>query len=302
MRALQYLLLGWAFSAAVAVIRFIGPRGRGFLTRGSASLLFLSVPSRRRVVMRNLARAFGKAPDARAREEMVRDAYRMSILTIVDGFNSMGKGGGEALAAAVRVEGLERLQSALSRGKGAVCVSAHYGPFPFIGSALGARGIPFNFLYRRPRSPVVDAKFGAWIRTNRFGVIMDAPRLAAVRDCLRALHAGSCVCILVDQHYAQGVEVPFFGHPARTGVGAAVLSARSGAPLVPMHISHHRARPGAYILSIDEPISPPADTSEDSLRACMAKLTARVEGWIREDPGQWYWMHRRWKDLDNAGK
>jgi KDO2-lipid IV(A) lauroyltransferase len=252
------------------------------------------------VVLRNLERAFGNGLTPQERVRLAKETYRNGIRTVVDGFASLARGGPARLTGAVRVEGLERLEGALKAGKGAIGVTAHYGPFPFIGAFLPSRGFPFYFLYRRPRNRVVAERFDGWIRRVNCGIIEDAPRLAAVRRCLRALRDGACLGILIDQHYAAGVEVPFFGHPAKTGVGAAVLSARSGAPLVPMRIRHDPNVRGGFILAVEEPVPPPADTSEETLRACMALLTSRVEAWLREDPAQWYWMHRRWKDLDRA--
>ena len=61
-----------------------------------------------------------------------------------------------------------------------------------------------------------------------------------------------------------------------------------------------RTAPGRFRLTIDPAIEPPADRSREALTACTARLTACVEGWIREDPGSWFWVHRRWKDLDRA--
>jgi len=300
MKALFNFVVGLLFSLAVGMTGLLGRRHESGFTWCVSRLLWLAVPARRKVVLRNMERAFGADLTPAERTRLAKEAYRIGVHTVVEGFGSLARGGPARLTGMIRVEGQERLEGALKAGKGAICVTAHYGPFPFIGVALPARGFPFYFLYRRPRNRVVAEKFDGWIRQVNFGIIEDAPRLVAVRRCLRALSDGACLGILIDQHYAQGVEVPFFGYPAKTGVGAAMLAARTGAPLVPMRIRHDPVNREGFILQVDEPVPPPAGAAEESLRACMASLTSRVEGWIREDPAQWYWVHRRWKDLDRA--
>jgi len=295
------IFVGWIFTGAVAISTVIGKPGRGLFTRGIAEFLYRVVWVRRQVALRNIARAFGEKYSQAEREAIARDSYRIAVDTVVEGFSIFSHGGPDALVARIRIDGIDRLKKALAGGKGAICVSSHYGPFPFMGSAFAANGIKdFGFLYRLPSNTAVADRFDRWIRMAGFRNIEDHPKTEAVKRVLRVLGAGGTVCILIDQHFPAGVEVPFFGNPAKTGVGAAVMAARSGAPIVPIHIRNIQAPDAKYLIEVDEPFPPPASTSAEDLKACMAALTLRVEEWIREDPRQWFWVHRRWKQLDRA--
>ncbi|MEK7476975.1 MAG: lysophospholipid acyltransferase family protein [Candidatus Coatesbacteria bacterium] len=281
--------------ALVAVLRRLGDRGADRLARAAAGMARIAVPSRRRVAMRNLRRAFGTSRNDPELGAILRDAYVHAATAFTD-LALLYRLPPNGFGSRLEVRGEEHLKNAVARGKGVVGVSAHFGPFPMLGVAVPTLGVPLSFLYRRPKNPRVAALFADWQARAGCGIIEDAPRHLAGRRCLEALGRGGCVCLLVDQHYPAGVVVPFFGHPARTAIGAAFLAARSGAPLVPMRLT--RVSPGRFRLTIDPPIEPPADRSREALTACTARLTACVEGWIREDPGAWFWVHRRWKDLD----
>jgi KDO2-lipid IV(A) lauroyltransferase len=300
-------IVGLLFLGAVAGAVVINVAGKELFTRVIARILYLAVGSRRRVALRNIERAFGPKYTPAERKAIARESFRVGVDTVVEGFSLFAHGGPENLVRNIRINRLERLKKALEGGKGVICVSAHYGPFPFMGSAFSMAGIKgFGFLYRRPKNAAVANRFDDWIRMAGFRNIVDHPKQEAVRNVLRELGAGSTICILIDQHFPAGVEVPFFGQPSKTGVGAAVLAARSGAPIVPIHIQAVGTPGVKYVVEVDEPVPPPASTSEEDLASCMAALTRRVEDWVTADPRQWFWVHRRWKQLDRmedeAGK
>lgn len=301
LKRLGQVLVGWLFLGAVAVATIISFAGKGLFTSLIARLLYAVVWNRRLVALRNVQRAFGDRFTPAERKAIVRESFRIGVETVVDGFSLFAHGGVKSLVAGIRITGLERIKKAQEGGKGVICVSGHYGPFPFMGSALSLNGIgEFGFLYRRPKNPAVADRFDDWIRMAGFRNIVDHPKAEAVKNVLHSLKSGGTVCILIDQHFPAGVEVPFFGQPSKTGAGAAVMAARSGAPIIPIHIRTVNAPDFKYLMEIDEPFPPPASTSDDDLKACMASLTARVESWITEDPRQWFWIHRRWKQLDRA--
>jgi len=295
-------LLDWfaatALLALVAVRIRIPDRLADRLARGAGRLVWWAIPSRRRVVLANLARAFGAERTPAERAAIGRATYAV-LAEMFSDLLRLFQGRKDWFTTRMRVEGFSNLTSALEAGRGAIVVSGHYGAFPLLAAALPARGIRLHLLYRKPKSPKTRKLFDDWLALAGCEVIEDAPRhLAGVR-CLKALGGGGCVCILADQHFPAGIEVPFFGAPAKTGVGAALLAARSGAPLVPLFIRRDRA--GIYLLRVEPALPSPADRSREALTAATAAVTARIEAWIREAPEQWFWVHRRWKDLDRAG-
>jgi len=279
-------------------LRLILPaRWAGRMGTAVAWLAMKIVPSRRRVATRNLVRAFGRERSGAEMDRILQQSYRNMVLGYSD-MLTLFRNPTTELLGRTAVRGGEHLSRALAGGKGVIGISGHYGAFPALGALLPALGRRFSFLYRRPKDARTAALFDDWLGRVGCGVIEDAPRHLAGIRCLKALGDGEMVCILIDQHFPAGVQVPFFGHAARTGLGAAMLALRSGAPLLPLRV---RILPGdRYEMTFEEPVEGPAGREREDLVATMGSLTARIEAWIREDPSQWFWVHRRWKELDAA--
>jgi KDO2-lipid IV(A) lauroyltransferase len=290
--------LGAGILLALARVRLsLSDRWARILANAAAFGMRVLIPSRRRIADRNIRRVF---PDmtSQDRKNLAIRAYRNAAANFSDLLTILQAGGRESLLRRTRVEGFEHLHRALAAGKGCIAISAHYGAFPLMGSVLAAMGVRYHYLYRRPKSPSTDGFFQDWLEHAGYRNIEDSPRHLAASRCLKALGEGACVCILADQHFPAGVEIPFFGNPALTGIGPALLAARSRAPLVAMCIS--RLPDDSHLVRIEPPIAPPVDRSREALTAVIAEFTLKIEAWIREDPAQWFWVHRRWKQLDRA--
>ncbi len=291
------LLNGAAGRLLLIVVRGrlrLGERGARRLEAALAWLWFHVLRARRRVAECNVRRAFGPERDAAG---LVRDSFRHWIAAF-SGLLPLFRDGHAAYVRGTVVEGEAHLRAALAEGRGVIAVSAHFGPFPALGAVLPTLGATFALLYRRPGGAPVARLFDEGRARAGGGSIEDQPRASALARCLGALARGEVVCLLVDQHYRAGAPVSFLGTPARTGLGAALLAARSGAPLLPVVL--FRLGNGGMRLVIEAPVAGPDTREREALAACMARLTARVEAWIRESPAQWFWMHRRWKDLDTS--
>jgi KDO2-lipid IV(A) lauroyltransferase len=190
----------------------------------------------------------------------------------------------------IRIEGLDVLQAALAAGRGCLVVTGHVGNWELLAARM-ATLVPLTVVARK----VNDDRFDALIRRFRGGagmeiVLRDDPRfLAAVRD---ALGRGRVVALLIDQDSrGGGVFVPFFGRPARTPPGAAVLALRTKAPVVAVAI---RRRPERGHLITFSPV-PTEVAGPEKVRALTARFTAAVEAAIRRSPAEWVWWHERWR-------
>ena len=118
------------------------------------------------------------------------------------------------------------------------------------------------------------------------------------REMLRQLKTGGGVGILIDQRVRedQGIEVPFFGHPAWTHPILARVARKTGAPVVPTFAL--REAPGRYSLSYEEPLMVEGLTEAEREDVPLtARYMAVLEVAIRERPDQWLWYHDRWKQL-----
>ena len=100
---------------------------------------------------------------------------------------------------------------------------------------------------------------------------------------------------MADQKLNEGVPVPFFGRDAMTAPAIAELALRHAAPLVPVRVSREpRAR---FRVHLFEPVEVARTGDRDAdTRAVLTAINETLEGWIREKPDHWLWIHRRWPD------
>ncbi|HOD19046.1 MAG TPA: lysophospholipid acyltransferase family protein [Candidatus Fermentibacter daniensis] len=216
--------------------------------------------------------------------------YRNMILSLFEFIRLSGRSD-DAFAKAVRTEGAEHLAEALARGRGAICITAHYGAWELIPRAVALLGHLTGVVGRRLSSGAADEKLER-LRTMHGIVALD--RAASARPILELLRANAAVGILIDQD-TTAVEsdfVDFFGIPALTPVGPARLAVRFGIPVVPLHIS--RRKDGSHLLVIEEALDPGGYAGADGHLRLTARLNGIIEGWIRSDPEQWIWFHERW--------
>jgi Kdo2-lipid IVA lauroyltransferase/acyltransferase len=190
----------------------------------------------------------------------------------------------------VDARGLEVVREALSRGCGCVVVTAHYGNWEMFGATLALSGLNVVPVVRELRSRTLDR----WVDGRRRMVGMTpASRQRSLRLAVEALKANDVVLMLPDvDTTGRGVFVDFFGKPAYTPVGPALLSARYGAPLVTGFLTRRDGE--RHLAEIAEPIETRGDADADLL-ATTTDITARIEAQIRRHPEQWIWMHRRWQ-------
>jgi Kdo2-lipid IVA lauroyltransferase/acyltransferase len=177
-------------------------------------------------------------------------------------------------------------------GKPALVFASHLGNWEFPALAGPAHGVDSAVLYRRPNSAAADRIINDMRRVN-MGTLIPAGRDAPYR-LAEALQQGKHVGMLVDQYLTGGVEVTFFGRKTRANPMLARLRRHVDCPI-------HGARiirlPGnRFRAEISEEVQPVRDAAgEIDIQGTTQAITSVVEGWIREYPDQWLWLHRRWR-------
>jgi KDO2-lipid IV(A) lauroyltransferase len=233
--------------------------------------------------------------DARERRRIVREMFRATGRNLVDLFR-LPRIGAEGFARIVSFEGLEHLDRALARGRGAVILSAHLGNWEVLAAALAARGYPMTIIARRIFDARSDRLLNRWRRACGVRVVT---RQDGLYPAVRALRRGEIVGTLVDQDTGgPSVFADFFGRPARTPEGPFRIARRTGAALVPLWI--HLGVDGVHRVRVLPEIPEPAaggDAREDA--ECWHRI---LEEAVREHPEQWVWYHRRWKTAPPAAE
>jgi KDO2-lipid IV(A) lauroyltransferase len=177
-------------------------------------------------------------------------------------------------------------------GKPALCFAAHLANWELPAIAAPAHGLPSAVVYRMPNNKAV-AKEIIRIRAPLMGRLIRT-RAQAALEMAASLTAGEHLGMLVDQHFSRGVDVTFFGRRCKANPSVARLARRFDCPVVGVRVVRlpgHRFRIegfGPYEL-------PRAADGQIDVVAATQMITTIVEGWIRENPGQYLWFHRRWR-------
>jgi KDO2-lipid IV(A) lauroyltransferase len=199
----------------------------------------------------------------------------------------------DALLPLVTFEGLEQLEPAQARGRGAMMVTGHLGNWE-LHALLHAHRFGWVGLIARPLdNPALDARLAS-LRTRAGSQVISKRK--ALQQVLGLLRQNRLVAVLIDQNVQarDGIFVEFFARPAATTTVAAALAVKTGCALMPVRTV--LTADGRYRLLYEPEVRLPSsgDRRADIARLTQA-LTARIEAWVREHPEQWLWIHRRWK-------
>jgi len=251
---------------------------------------------RRRVTLENLAHAFPEKSAAELKN-IARRAYENFGMMMLE-YLRLPKLSPEELqrriSFAMPAE-QNPYEQALALGKGAICMTGHFGNWEYMGALVALMQYPMVYLYQEQNNPYVDALIRG-IRTQM--QMPSIPRGAALRGILKALREKKFVAILADQDAgSNGIFVDFLGRPASTGRGPAAFVLKTAAPIVfcvaiRQPGGHHRVE--AELLTFEFSENGAAD-DEEKLRQITEAWTKVLEKYIRQYPDHWFWMHRRWK-------
>ena len=177
-------------------------------------------------------------------------------------------------------------------GKPALIFASHLGNWEMPALAAVAHGLDCAILFRRPNIASAD-RIIEEMRSVKMGTLIPAGRDAPLK-LAEALQKGQHVAMLVDQYLTGGVEVTFFGRKTRANPMLARLLRQVECPIHGVRIIRlpgHRFR-----AEVSEEVKPVRDASgKIDIQGTTQAITSVVEGWIREYPDQWLWLHRRWR-------
>ena len=193
--------------------------------------------------------------------------------------------------ARVEIEGQEHLDAALKSGKPVLFFGAHLGSWELIPMSTMLLGFDANTFYRAPNNPLLLKLF----TTRKIRGELIPKGSPGAKRAFTLLKRGENLGILVDQKLNDGISVPFFGRDAMTGTALAEFGLRFDAPMVPIQSMR---LPGARFKLIFHPALnvTKTDVRKDDVKTVMTDVNAMMESWIRETPGQWLWLHKRWPD------
>lgn len=254
------------------------------LIRGAGRLgaLLRHLPPARKRIEKNLDLVRPDMPAA----ERARLAAEVCASLLMNGAEYMRMHRLAADRSLYTVEGGEHVEAAIAAGRPIIFVTAHFGCWEFIRIASRDLGRESAIIYRAFNNPDFDALAFGMISAAGEPVLHKGRQ--GSRGLLKHVMKGGAALILVDQRQTGSPLLPFMGREAETATAAAELAQRFNAALIPARAL--RVRPGeAYAVRFEAPVE--AETAE----AAMTEVNARIAAWVEQDPGQWFWLHRRWK-------
>jgi KDO2-lipid IV(A) lauroyltransferase len=219
-------------------------------------------------------------------------------------YRSLGTSAAELLWVAARGKGAPwparidgasrvRLDDALARGRGAVFAASHTANWDLAACAI-ARERPLLVVTKHLRAAAID-RFWQSTRANQ-GVLL-SPARGALARARAVLAGGGAVAMMIDQvpeSCRHAVRGDVLGRPAWIDRAPAALAARTGAPLVVT--AGRRDAQGAHRLHVLAVFTPPPRAGRAWIDSTTRAASAALDVFVRENPSQWLWLHRRWRD------
>ncbi len=251
------------------------------ITRFAMLLVYVAVPSRRRIAEKNIEMAIGK--DA---SKITLKTYLYFADMIAINIKYLGR---KCFVERIKIRGMENFEKAKSLGRGVIFTTAHFGNWEMLVCAFAMKKEPINVMVRPLDNRNLD-KLVNRVRSSCGNRIISSRESAFT--FIRILKRGEPLGVLIDQAGGDGsFKVEFFGRKAKVSESIALFSRKLGVPILPAYL-----RDDTLEVIIEEPIiAPRTDDFEKDIANTMKKVYSRFEEWIRENPHKYLWMHNRWK-------
>ncbi len=260
--------------------------------RGIGSLIYFLAPSLREETLKGLITAYSHEKSRDEIHEIRRKCFTHLGAFVIEILEmTQYQNGGLSKAVRFSERSLETIDALHRRGRGIICLSAHYGNWELLALVIARLDYTLNIVYR----PLDNERINRYIndiRTRHPSRLI--PREKAYRRGSEALSHNEIVALLVDQNQSvNGVFVPFFGKLASTAKGAAILARRTDASVMGAYIQRNPDFTHTVTFKEIEVIN--ASSSQEYIYKNTHSFTCFFENVIRDRPEQWFWFHPRWK-------
>ena len=253
--------------------------------RGLGFLAYHLLPSRRRIVLRNLELCFPER-SAEQRASMVRANFSATGMGLMEGGLAWW-GSSQRLLSLTHIEGMEHYHAALQYEQGVLVLGAHFTAME-LGGRVAALNLPVSTVYKAAK----NTYFNAIMLKRRARHYQSVIANDNLRGMIEVLKSGGVCWYGADQDFGteQSVFAPFFNIPTSTLTLASKIALRTGAKIL---FSYPERLPDAqgYVLHIlPVPDFPSGDVVKDA-----SLYNSMIEEVVRESPADYFWLHRRFK-------
>ena len=257
-------------------------------------LAFRLIRNHRRRSLKNLTLVFGEEKSSRELEGIVAALFENFFRS---GFECVAYSSlsAEKKREYVKILGKEKLDDALSSGQGVIALTAHLGNFLIMMTRLAVEGYNIDLLVKKMKDKRVEEGLDNLRKDFGFNSIYVNPKIQSIKASLRALKNNHVLVLFGDQRQRKaGVDVKFFGMPAKAAAGPISLAFSTGAPVLPMFMVRN-SDGMTHTLHIEDPIELPLTGSKKKdIDINVQKYTNAIQSFVKKYPEQWTWNHKRW--------
>ncbi len=245
--------------------------------------------------MRNLRVAFGDELTERKRAAITRQVFASLGMAMLEAANSM-RWTPEYLASRTDYRNFDLAHEAAAAGRGVILLSGHYGNWE-LGARMytQARPVSLTAVMRDSSNPELNRLM---YRLRGLGGIGIFSTETSALGIFRELRRGGVVGMMIDQDtkHLRGTYVDFFGKPSLTALGPAYLARKARVPLQLLLIHRNADDPTRHVMEMFPPIwSDPSLGEDEDIQQMLQAYATQLEAGVRANPGQWAWIHERWR-------
>jgi KDO2-lipid IV(A) lauroyltransferase len=281
LRVVSMFMHSWPVELNLAIAKHIG------------NFMYAVDKKHRDRALGNLRRSFPDMPEAE-RQVMARRSMQQLVMLGVDVIFTTRLVHIDTWSKYVRLANFhDTLKLLIAKHQGLIMLTGHYGNWEILGYVLGTLGFETTSIARPLDNPYVN-EWLLGVREKKGQRIVD--KKGATTDVTALLGQGGTVCFIADQNAGKkGMFVDFFGRKASTYKSIGLLAMEYDVPVV---IGYARRAEDKFLFDVGvQDIIWPADwkSQDDPLRYITQRYTMGIEDFVRADPGQYLWVHRRWK-------
>ncbi len=291
-KSIKYSLLVAAIKVLLQVIRLLPVKVSMRIAAGLGALAFRLLKEERIKTVSNLTIAYGKTKSGAEIAAMAKEVWVNLGKSGAEFAIKLGQDDPEDFFKNLDVRGNEYLQEAIQRGKGILGLISHMGCWEATALGLPMLGIQAYAIGKR----LGNEKLNTLLFESRGKKgVQTLARGSSYKTILRVLKENNLVGILIDQDTeVRGTFVDFYGKPAYTPIGAAMLAMDSGAPVLPIFYLKKPDDSYEFIIEKEIPLVMTGNRRQD-MEENTRRFHAVIENYIKKYPTQWVWMHNRWK-------
>lgn len=285
-KKIQHLVEYLLFLLMVRILRMLDIDKSAYLCSRIARLIgpFLPVTN---IARKNLKNVFGESIN----QDKIIDELWDNFGRFIGEFPFVRTMSEDEIDKRIEIIGLEHTQKLKDNNQPFLLFTGHLANWDFALRGIYKLYHQFGIIYRKANNPYIDKIIRDFRSGHNLHLISKGPKGA--KELIKSLKAGHAIAMLVDQKMNEGIDIPFFGRPAKTAHAIAKFALQFNYPILPCQIIRTHGSYFKAIIHHPLEIKVSGDNDVDCYNI-MLKINHLLEEWIISNKSQWFWFHNRW--------